>query len=67
MSKKTGRIIILASLITVLVLFSFFLKDILVPFLRLELDNDIEGARQLLVSRGVLGFMTVTLVEALQM
>ena len=67
MSKKTGKIIVLISLVSVLVLFSFFLKDILVPFLRLEFDNDIEGARRLLVSRGILGVMTVTLVEALQM
>ncbi|MBR2121923.1 MAG: VTT domain-containing protein [Lachnospiraceae bacterium] len=67
MKKKVEKAIILISLVTVLVLFSFFLRDILVPFIRLELDNDLEGARRLLISRGVLGFFTVTLVEALQM
>ncbi|MBO5998768.1 MAG: VTT domain-containing protein [Lachnospiraceae bacterium] len=67
MKKKVEKAVILISLVTVLVLFSFFLRDILVPFIRLELDNDLEGARRLLISRGVLGFFTVTLVEALQM
>ena len=67
MKKRTQRIIIFASLIAVIALFAFFLKDILVPYIRMELNNDLEGAKALLVSKGVLGFFTVVLVEALQM
>ena len=61
------RVVMLLLLAAILLIFAFFLKDILIPFLRLELRNDVEGARELLVDKGWLGFFTVTLVEALQM
>ena len=67
MKKRTQRIIIFVSLITVLALFAFFLKDILVPYVKLELNHDLEGAKALLADKGVFGFLTVVLVEALQM
>ena len=54
-------------LLLIAALFCFFLKDILLPFLRLELQNDVDGAQALLRQRGLLGFLTVTLVETLQM
>ena len=67
MKKRTQRIIIFASLIAVLALFAFFLKDILIPYIRMELNNDLDGAKALLTSKGMFGFFTVVLVEALQM
>ena len=67
MKKTAQRIIILASLIAAVGLFVLFLSDILIPFIRMELANDIDGAKELLASRGVLGFLSVVLVEALQM
>ena len=67
MKKTTQRIIILGSLIAAVALFVLFLSDILIPFIRLEIANDVEGAKELLSSRGVLGFLSVVLVEALQM
>ena len=67
MKKTTQRIIILVSLIAAIALFVLFLSDILIPFIRMELANDVDGARELLSSRGVLGFLSVMLVEALQM
>ncbi len=67
MSKKTSRIIIFASAVIAITLFALFLKDILVPFIKLEIANDVDGAKELLRSRGILGFLTVALVEALQM
>ena len=48
-------------------LFVIFLWDVFIPFLRLEIAHDAEGARELLLSKGVAGFVTVPLVEALQM
>ena len=51
----------------ILLLFVFFLKDIMIPYIRLELRHDVHGARELLLDRGALGFLAVTLVEALQM
>ena len=61
------RILTVGILLLIAALFCFFLKDILIPFLRLELQNDVDGARALLRQRGLMGFLTVILVEALQM
>ena len=66
-SKKTEKLVALLVLAVIVLLYAFFLKDILIPFLRLEIRHDIDGARELLMSRGLLGFFSVTLVEALQM
>lgn len=66
MKKTTQRLIIIVSLIAALALFFVFLRSILVPFIRLEINNDVEGARELLVDKGVLGILSVILVEALQ-
>ncbi len=65
--RKMGRLPIIAILITVIVLFAFFLKDILIPFINMEIHNDVDGATALLREKGIFGFLTVTLVEALQM
>lgn len=66
MKKTTQRLIIIVSLIAALALFFVFLRSILVPFIRLEINNDVEGAKELLVDKGVLGILSVILVEALQ-
>ena len=65
--RTRERVIVLTALFAILFLFAFFLKYILIPFIRLELHHDLDGAEELLRSRGLLGFLTVTLVEALQM
>ena len=65
MKKTTQRIITIASLVAVVLLFGFFLREVLVPFVRLEIANDVDGARELLRSKGLLGCLTVVLVEAL--
>ena len=67
MKKTSQRIIILVSLAAVIGLFVFFLRDILVPYIRMEINNDVDGARALLQDKGALGFLAVVLVEALQM
>ncbi len=66
MKKSTQRIIILVSVIAAVALFALFLSDILIPFIRLEINNDVEGAKELLIDKGVLGILSVILVEALQ-
>lgn len=67
MKKTTQRIIILVSLAAAISLFVFFLYDVLVPYIRMEIANDLDGATELLTSKGILGFLSVVLVEALQM
>jgi uncharacterized membrane protein YdjX (TVP38/TMEM64 family) len=61
------RIVTFAALAAIVLLFAFFLKDSLLPFLRLQMQNDLEGAHEFLRSRGFLGYAAVVLVEALQM
>ena len=51
----------------ILLLYASFLKEILIPFLKMEAAHDLDGAKALLQEKGILGFLTVTLVEALQM
>ena len=65
--QNTERFVMLAILAVILLLFALFLKDILIPLLRLELRRDFDGAKELLASRGIQGVLTVIFVEALQM
>lgn len=65
--KKTERCVMLVILAVILLLIALFLKDIMIPLLRLELRRDFAGARELLAARGIQGSLTVVLVEALQM
>lgn len=67
MKKRVQRIITIVSLVTIILLFAFFLWDVLIPLVRFQMANDVDGARALLLSKGTLGFLTVILVEALQM
>lgn len=65
--KLVERIVIFTIAIFVLLLLVIFLKDIFFPFLKMEINEDYEGAKALLTSKGWLGYTTVSLVEALQM
>ena len=67
MKKSVQRAITIVSLAAIILLFGFFLRDVLIPFVRFEMANDVDNARELLISKGPLGFLTVILVEALQM
>ncbi|MBR0156378.1 MAG: VTT domain-containing protein [Clostridia bacterium] len=67
MNKTIQRIIIAVSVLAVAALFAYFLKDILVPYVKFEVANDLDSAKELLISKGIFGFLTVILVEALQM
>ncbi|MBR4767818.1 MAG: VTT domain-containing protein [Lachnospiraceae bacterium] len=65
--KIKERIIIFSVALVVIGLLVFFLSDVFFPFIRLEAAHDFEGAKNLLISRRVVGFITVSLIEALQM
>jgi uncharacterized membrane protein YdjX (TVP38/TMEM64 family) len=67
MKIKAEKAVTLISVLLIVFLFAFFLKDILVPFIKMEMAHDMEGAKTLLRSKGILGFFAVTLIEALQM
>ena len=68
MKKKwIEKAVILLCLAGALFLFAFFLKDILIPLFSMQLNNDVDGAKDLLTSRGVAGGAAVSLIEALQM
>ena len=61
------RIIIICIAVFVLGLLIFFLSDIFFPFIKLEAAQDFEGAKKLLLESGFVGFLTVSIIEALQM
>ena len=65
--RRIETAVLLLTLLVVLGLFAFFLRDILIPLLQMEFAHDMEGARELLRERGIWGFLTVILVEAFQM
>ena len=68
MKKKwIEKTVILVALAGALTLFTLFLKDIMIPLFSMELHNDVEGAKDLLTSRGFAGGAAVSLIEALQM
>ena len=62
---ETVTIIVILAII--IALFAFFLKDVMLPLFRLQLDNDLDGASALLKSKGIIGGISVILIEALQM
>ena len=55
MNKKVQKTIIAISVLAIVLIFAWFLKDILVPYIRLEIINDVDGARELLASKGIFG------------
>ena len=65
--KKGGKLAVLAVLAVIILLFVFFLKDIMIPLIRLEMRHDLAGVQELLADKGLLGALSVILVEALQM
>ena len=60
-------ITIIVILAIIILLFAFFLKDVMLPLFKLQLDNDLDGAAALLKSKGFVGGISVILIEALQM
>ena len=65
--NKIEKIVILSLMILIITILVFFLKDIFIPLIKLEISNNKEGAKELLESKGILGFITVSIIEALQM
>ena len=63
--KQWGeKAVLILALVSIIALFFFFLREILIPFLNMEIHHDLDGARVLLREKGILGFFAVTLVEA---
>ena len=65
LNPETIAIIIILAVI--LLLFAYFFKDIMIPLFRMQMNNDVDGASELLRSKGVMGGIAVILIEALQM
>ena len=61
------KIIILSLTAIVLGILVFFIKDIFVPFVKLQINKDVEGASKLIIDKGILGWVAVAIIEALQM
>ena len=67
MNRKKELIITLIAIVAVIILFSFFLKDIMIPFIKAEMKNNVNEAKEILKDNGWFGFAAVVLIEAIQM
>ena len=65
--RRIGKAVIIPVFLVIILLFAFFLREILIPLIKMELAHDTAGATALLQEKGIKGFLTVILVEALQM
>lgn len=61
------KIVILSIALVVLGLLILFFKDIIIPFIKLEIAKDFDGAKEYLMSKGAYGYLMVPIIEALQM
>ncbi|MCR5332552.1 MAG: VTT domain-containing protein [Bacilli bacterium] len=61
------RVVILLVALGVIGLLVYFLSGTFFPFIKLEIARDFDGAKELLASKGWIGFITVSVIEALQM
>ncbi|MBO4323121.1 MAG: hypothetical protein J5836_00515, partial [Clostridia bacterium] len=65
--KKIEKYIIFALAAVVIALIVFFARSVFFPIIKAEMESDYESAKILLSSKGILGGVTVSLIEAIQM
>ena len=65
--RRREKLIVTLIVLAIVAMFAFFLKDIMVPFIRMQMAHDVDGATKLLQEKGLQGFLSVALIEALQM
>lgn len=65
--RRREKLIVALIVLAIVAMFAFFLKDIMIPFIRMQANHDVDGATELLKDRGILGLLSVMLIEALQM
>ena len=65
--RRREKLIVALIVLAIVAMFTFFLKDIMIPFIRMQMNHNVEGATELPKERGILGFLSVGLIEALQM
>ena len=65
--RRREKLIVALIVLVIVAMFTFFLQDIMIPFIRMQMNNNVDGAIELLKDKGVLGLVSVGLIEALQM
>ena len=65
--RRREKLIVALIVLAIVAMFAFFLKDIMIPFIRMQMNHDVDGVTKLLKERGILGILSVGLIEALQM
>ena len=65
--RRREKLIVALIVLAIVAMFAFFLKDIMIPFIRMQMNHDVDGVTELLKERGILGILSVGLIEALQM
>ena len=64
---NSETIVVVVILAIIIVLFALFMRDIMIPLFKMQMNNDLDGASELLRSTGIFGGVSVILIEALQM
>ena len=65
--RRREKLIVALIVLAIVAMFTFFLKDIMIPFIRLQMAHNVDGATELLREKGLQGFLSVAIIEALQM
>ena len=65
--RRREKLIVALIVLAIVAMFAFFLKDIMIPFIRMQMNHDVDGVTELLKERGIMGILSVGLIEALQM
>ena len=65
--KIFERVFLFCVAVIVLTMLVFYLKDIIFPMVKLQIDGNKNGAVDLLREKGWMGYVAVSLIEALQM
>ena len=65
--RRREKLIVALIVLAIIAMFTFFLKDIMIPFISMQMNNNVDGAIELLKDKGILGVLSVGLIEALQM
>lgn len=61
------KILAILVILVIIALAIWFYKEIVIPFLKFQANNDQEGAKAFLASFGILSYVVVPIIQALQM
>lgn len=65
--RKLQKLLLLILMLVVIGMLFFFFREIIIPFIKAEINKQYDEAKTLLNDAGIVGMIAVTLIEGLQM